>query len=246
MTIQRTPRSVPTSVLALATSCCAWGCSLAERVDGPADPVARPASTSVLVGRSREPLEIHQQIAVPDSSVEDWVTYGDMVVTVTVESETELEADQRTQERGKGYVGRQITVNIDNVLWKSKRGVGQLREGSKLEMLAWGWIYDNGELLPVRGEGSVRMDVGSAYLMPLAKFARAGWSALSTRAVLPLDAQGEILEEASSLPVHTLLAEISEAEIRQLFEDAKPDARTEAHANLPPIARWHAVAPDKI
>jgi hypothetical protein len=108
----------------------------------------------------------------PYETLEDWVTYGQYVVSVTAVSERELPPfDQDMVKLGEYDVGRVVTFKVDDVFWS---GSGAPELPSSLEMSALGWVVkrspDGKETrTPGALEGTSRMEVGHSYIMPIAQ-----------------------------------------------------------------------------
>lgn len=54
--------------------------------------------------------------ALPTRTATDWVTYGDQLVVLDVKSEKRLEATKEEAERGEGFIGREVTVDLGDPL----------------------------------------------------------------------------------------------------------------------------------
>jgi hypothetical protein len=74
-------------------------------------------------------------------TADDWATYADHVLVVTVVGETRQPASKKEIERGKGLIGRTVKLRVDKVLW-SAPDAPQPAPAS-LDMSAAGWIFNN-------------------------------------------------------------------------------------------------------
>ncbi|MGW1024171.1 hypothetical protein ACWD4J_10690 [Streptomyces sp. NPDC002577] len=99
--------------LALAGAAAAMVAStvvLAAAPDGPR------SGQNIILGQGSDHL--------PSETASDWVTYADHVVVVTVAGEQEIPPTELEVARGEGVIGRELTLEIEQVLW-SRDGAPQ-------------------------------------------------------------------------------------------------------------------------
>ena len=197
-------------------------------------------------------IAAHAADKVPCHTLQDWVSYADVVGRITIMSEQQAELEGGVQRRGKGYVGRTLQARIEEVYWESPFAKMGLREGSRLKMIGLGWAYKRGELVPLKVEGK-RLEVGETYILPMANFERGGWSPLSFKAVLPVREgrlEGSDLSRAKLDGSHyQRLAGIRPENIVDLLRGVSPSPKAIENRHLPHRARYlatvgAAVVPD--
>ncbi|MQW77994.1 hypothetical protein GHK92_19175 [Nocardioides sp. dk4132] len=90
------------------------------------------------------------------------VTWSDTLAVFTVESERALPAPSGEE---KVLAGRRVTVRVDDVVWKR---AGAEQPPASFEAQADGWVYgDDDQMIPMRAEDDVRLEVGKTYLAPI-------------------------------------------------------------------------------
>ena len=100
----------------------------------------------------------------PNSTGEDWATFADHLVRVTVVDE---QADVRSGAMGdaeSALLFRHLDARVDDVLWSRD---GANRPPTELGWSAYGWALRDGARIPVTGEHEVRPEVGHTYVMPV-------------------------------------------------------------------------------
>jgi hypothetical protein len=181
---------------------------------------------------------------LPDNTVVDWVSYADAVVVATVLSEQAIpvRADLLTP-AGAGVQGRTLSLRIDRRIWNRS---GARPVPAQLQIESGGWVIRNFVEKRPFTVGRVRLEVGSAYLMPLAwipasEFSPAQFGPLGSdtpalmgsdnRPVAPEGASGAV-SEFSGKPLDEIAATLA---------NAVPDPLAVKHFDLDPLPRWNAV-----
>lgn len=121
---------------------------------------------------------------LPRSSISDWVSWGDHLVSVEVSSEAIGKPTVEEVERGDGLVGRTLTVRTNEVLW-SRRGAPDLP--AEFSFAGSGVIYDDGNLVTADVSGNLTLQVGRTYVFMVVKYPET-WGPLGP--VLPAPAPG--------------------------------------------------------
>ena len=74
-------------------------------------------------GSSRDEMIVaaSSSSVVPMETLEDWVTYGDHLVELTVLDERRIPPTEEEMQRGEGTIGRRITVKVNDVYGHGRR-----------------------------------------------------------------------------------------------------------------------------
>ena len=153
--MNRISRFVSTVACGLALSLLATACS------------ENPAPTTAVPAEVTESLSLH----IPNGSLTDWVSYAHQVSVVSVLSEAEIEPPPEVRERKEGYIGRTVTVRIEDTVW-SAPGAEPL--AGELTMRVLGWHLKGERKIPFGG----RLVVGSRYLLPIASI-KGNWAGMT-------------------------------------------------------------------
>jgi hypothetical protein len=192
---------------------------------------APPAAPQVVHGQSSGRL--------PDETLVDWVSYADGVAVVTVASEKEIPLQiGDVNVAGEGLQGRTLTLKVDRLLWSRPEARPVPNE---FPMRAPGWALKNFVKQPFTS-GSVRLEVGSKYLMAIAWIYDGGWSQLGSETAALIGpegrpvAEGRVTNPAVSGFIGKPLDEAAAA-----LRATSPDPRAARHFDLDAIRRWDAV-----
>jgi hypothetical protein len=152
------------AVGALVISAAGCGSTAAEPAAAPvappaeAAPVAEPAAETVVTGEGRD--------RTASTTADDWATYADHVLVVTVADEVRHRASPGEIERGEGMIGRTVKLRVDKVLWSAPDAPQPAP--ARLDLSAAGWVFNDGE---GRADGvkfalrhSSRLDKGHTYV----------------------------------------------------------------------------------
>ncbi|MFF8830740.1 hypothetical protein [Streptomyces sp. NPDC015131] len=215
---------------------------------GPSRAAADSARPSKIMGHAKESL--------PSHTPEDWVSYGDHVAVVRVTSETAAPASAEEQEAGEGYLSRDVTMEVTDVLWS--RAQAPALPGTVTTTVD-GWSFKGDVRTPIAREGAARLEPGHSYVIALARFGNGEWSRIGTGAAMPYDSakvgkgelEGDVIdvaafratasEEAASIAdptVEELTAGKSAQAVTQVLATAEPDPVAEDHFDLDPVARY--------
>lgn len=207
---------------------------------------SRDDSHSVILGSADDRL--------PNLTVDDWVTYADYVVVATASKQDEIAPTGLELKRGEGLILRDVSLNVDEVLWASPNAAKKM-PGS-FHQTALGWKFSGDDLTnrqEMAARGSPRIEVGHTYVMAVewepARCAPgdqvpSGWYGLGAASVLPYDGgkvgQGEMEGTERSVSAARIAAKedpdrsVSSIAIgqpaeyiRALLTDASPEARKE-------------------
>ena len=154
-------------ILAGAALLTLTGCSAAggrSAAPTPATPVAepsveRPAVTErIQLGEGRDRRG--------SLTAEDWATYADHVVVITVINESRVGPSEKEIERGEGMVGRTVQVTVSKVLWSAPDA--PQKAPRSLTMPAPGWVFNNNEgkasEVKFGMSGAPRLEKGHTYI----------------------------------------------------------------------------------
>jgi hypothetical protein len=175
----------------------------------------------------------------PDSEVEDWVSYADHVAVYTVIDEEQVPPDP-----GEDYVGRLVTLRIDEVLWSAPNAPTL---PAQIEREALGWTNDNGTLVPLESDEAPRVELGEQYLAPLAQVEFTDgprWWALTPGSHVPL-AGGEVDVASWSTETNEALQGMTVNEVEDVVEAETPDPTAADYAELAPQDRVVATERDE-
>ncbi len=200
----------------------------------------------------------------PAETIKDLVSYAYHVVEVAVLGEDQIPPPQRVFTRGEGYVGRQVAVQVNDVIWSAP---GAPNIPAETRMVVSGWILKNEQLSPFSMVQSPRLEVGGRYLMPVVELPRPvvgfqlperttrpesptpvptemQWSPLSTDAVFAVPGDQVAMRDVESRGNSALARELSKldrAALKLRLEEATIDPDVKKHIALPPHERIRAV-----
>lgn len=102
------------------------------------------------------------------SSAQDWVTYADHVVVVTVVEETRGQPSKTEIERQEGLVPRRAVLRVDEVLWSSPKPAQAAPESIEENVAGWVFNDNNGEGgSKFAIEGHPRLELSHSYVRAL-------------------------------------------------------------------------------
>lgn len=103
---------------------------------------------------------------VPDSTVQDLVTYGDVAVLFTVVAESEVAPTEEEVKRGEGTVTRQVTARQDGgIVWsRPTRDKLASPPASQWIISDGGWIFHGDKRVRLEVAGRSPLVVGQQYL----------------------------------------------------------------------------------
>ena len=171
----------------------ASGCASSDSSGGTEKPVLSSPSTpqaieEVLPGSGRD--------RTASQTADDWVTYADHVMIVTVVRETRQEPSQEEIERGEGMIGRRVDIRVDRVLWSAPE-VAQPAPRT-LSWEAAGWAFNENSGMGTRKfalDNASRLEVGRTYIKAIQwiddpcqsdpEFG--GWNGLGSGDTIPFD-----------------------------------------------------------
>lgn len=100
-------------------------------------------------------------------ATEDIVAWGSYVLAV----EAVAESERHTSPIGPGetMIGRDVTVQVREVLWSHPQAVTEVKAGEQLSVYTFpGFLQTNERTVPAVEEGQVRMAIGEAYVLVMA------------------------------------------------------------------------------
>lgn len=177
----------------LAIALCAlmttWvGCAAVQGATASPSPSTATEANLVVLGEGRD--------RTASQTAEDWVTYADHVVLVTVVGEIRGQANKTELERQEGMIGRRVTLRVDKVLWSAPNAVQPAPK--VLEQEAAGWIFNtnsSAEEMKIAVANYSRLEQGHTYIRaldwvddPCANDPQQGtWAGLGSGGTLPYD-----------------------------------------------------------
>jgi hypothetical protein len=216
---------------AVSAALCALSLALAACGGG-----SSPSASSVVVGEGSDRF--------PSETLVDWASYADQLSVVTVVDESEITPPSEVVELGEGYIGRTVTLRIEQTVW-SRKG-GPTARGT-IRTTVQGWVLQDGVRRPFAVAGGPRLEVGGRYLAPLLRVTGNDWITLSTGATLPLD--GDVATTAGVAghpsPVGEAMRGKSIADVAELLATTPADPIAAKYAQLEPDERLKAVQREK-
>ncbi len=147
-----------------------------------------PVGDKVVLGEGRD--------RTASQTADDWVTYADHVLVVTVLNETRLSPSRKEASRGEGMAGGNVKLRVDKVLWSAPDAPQPAP--AILDLSAAGWVFNNnstGEAKFALRHAS-RLEKGHTYVKavewikdPCSDNPKQGsWEALGSGDTIPFDA----------------------------------------------------------
>lgn len=139
------------------------------------------------------------QDAYPTVTADDWVTYADHVFVVTPSGITETEPRKADAGADEGTIGREITLEVEDVLWSAKSPAQAAPE--QLDVTTVGWEFTDGDT-DNRREIAIgdqpRLETGHTYIVAMKwtpawcepgddDYTPANWSGLGSDSLIPYD-----------------------------------------------------------
>lgn len=192
--------------------------------------------------------------AVPSRTATDWVTYGDHLVVIDVKSEERLEATKEEVERGEGFIGREVTVELGDPLW-TRPTYQELSElPTRLAIANGGWVFHGKEEQRWEVENQVRLTPGSQYLAMLTygDTSIAGgdgsdgpsWFTLDVVPLTTDDTVADTGADPASYPMRRSLVGLTSKEVAATLKATKPDPAAQDYMDEDPVQRYQDVARD--
>ncbi len=91
---------------------CGRASQLGANLQAEASPKVAPSEGGVIVASSR-----NRRAA---QTADDWATYADHVLVITVVGEIKVPPSDKEVARGEGLVGRIAVIRVDDVVWSAK------------------------------------------------------------------------------------------------------------------------------
>lgn len=174
---------------------------------------------------------------VPDEELRDWVSYADAIAVVRVVDERRTGSDAEDRKNGEGLIGRDVVVEVDEVLWR--RPTSQ-ELPSTFSFGHTGWLFHGDEEVPMGVDGAARLTVGDTYLMPLVVWAQeGGWSLMtSTSSMEMIDERVTLFEETDRRPSAVALSGHTASEVSAILQATRPQPEAEQNPQLTPEERY--------
>jgi hypothetical protein len=183
--------------------------------------------------------EVGGSARLPFETLDDWVSYGDAALLVTVASEAEIPATPEELARGEGLVGRRLTVKVDDVIWRHPSSPSP---PTAFAFDGYPWELRDGKKLPTAEPGTGWLEVGHQYIVMATRYNPEGWGPINPAAILNVS-EGRVPSAPQfPAPYAMSLAGKSSSEVARALERATPNPVAEANHALDPDARWRAVS----
>lgn len=155
------------------------------------------------------------QDAYPTVTADDWVTYADHVFVVTPANITETEPRRADADADEGTIGREITLDVEDVLWSAKNPAKAVPE--QLDVTTVGWEFTDGDTdnrREIALGDQPRLETGHTYIVAMKwtpawcepgddDYTPANWSGLGSDSLIPYD-DGVIGKGELEGSVHTV------------------------------------------
>lgn len=106
----------------------------------------------------------------PSLTAADWVTHADYVVIGTVNSERRLPPSQEERDRGEGLIMREVSVNVEKVLWTAPGIRPDAPESFVWPALGWQFTTDpEYQETLMTGAHEPRLEEGNSYIFAIEK-----------------------------------------------------------------------------
>jgi hypothetical protein len=185
--------------------------------------------------------------SVPIDTAQDWATYADHLTVVHVVSEHEGRRDRDDGDPSTGYLGRKVTVHVDDVLWSRREAPAMPHE---MTWSAAGWSFDSDHQEKAYWWGFPRLEVGHSYVLPVTDWSRPGanhradWEPYTTTGILPYD--DGVLGDGETTPCrHPDWAPVAKQAVGKdaqalaaILERSKPDPEAVPYLDLDPRTRF--------
>lgn len=156
----------------------------------------------------------------PDGTLEDWARWSSHVVRGTVVGE-ETRPDRSSDAGPYVMVGRDVTLEVTDVLWSNSNAIAQVRPGERITLYTYpGYlVHDDGtEQLAATDDGP-RMEVGSDYVVAVMDDVVDGEQVLALMRPAAVEQGHSIIVKASSgseptaIPLHEVGSALEGAEV---------------------------------
>ena len=179
----------------------------------------------------------------PSENPSDWVTYATHIVVAQVIQETEIAPSPVVAESQDGYIGRTVTLEVMQLLWRD----GRTGPVERITLDAPGWSLSEGTRTPIAIWNSPRFEVGEVVLVPLSM--RSGeWTILAPDAVMPV-VDGKVaplrVPEEEDGTVHSRFRGMTADGVADLLRGTDIDPAAAPYMDLEPYARARAVVEDR-
>lgn len=182
------------------------------------------------------------------SRLTEWVNYGDAVVVLTVVAEEEVNPPTEEElERGGGYIAREVTVEVEEVLWEYPEAPST---PDTFDFWTGGWtLQEGGEKAEATLGGPVRLEVGERYVVAVARRADGTVGPVGQEAQLHVDSDDRVdapetdrAEPAQGVARAEIeLADLTLDEVADRVASTEPHPVAEANRDLDPLERFGEV-----
>lgn len=186
-------------VTGLAASLTLSGCG-AQSADAPGGPQASAAGPATPAGSS-EPIVLEAGTSIVRvEDAEDIAQWGSWLLEVEVIGEKARNSSPAGE--GESYVGRDVLVRVDAVVWGHADGVTPVRDGEEMTLYTFpGYVEQGGDRRPAVEEGTLRMEVGGRYAAVVADDVVDDRQVLTLIGTLPIEGAAIRLPNGSSLTI---------------------------------------------
>lgn len=203
-------------------------------------------------GSSPEPVVAEGNAVLPLATVEDLVTYGDFGAVATVTDERRLPALDEEESRGEGLIPRQVTMRVDDIVWRRPTLGEKGALPTTLTLTNGGWEFGEHGERPWIVSGQERLDVGRRYFV-MEAFGNAELGSIAAGATptgtpewmalvaMPLKEDTVVKSDSDRVAegVARFFAGRSVAGAAQLLQDTPIDPAAAPYMDEDPVVRYH-------
>lgn len=120
-------------------------------------------------GQTQKVMSVNAEDRLPNRTAGDLVTYADHVVLVTVTAERPIPPSEEEIARGEGIVMRDLTMEVDDVLWSSPNTKMPAPENFHWNALGWSFkgVDPSRNQTPMTEADAPRFDLSRSYVMAI-------------------------------------------------------------------------------
>lgn len=168
----------------------------------------------------------------------DWVSFADHVVKVAVIHESWLDLTEEEKKRGEGYLGREITLQIEQLIWSNPE---QMKPPVRINFFAAGAVVRDHMVIPAQIAGSTRLDVGDRAIVPLIYVPNEGWMPLTPSGIMLLGENMTRKDPVSTTEAVSALSGMSVDQIARKLKSVLPYDQVRSSMAMDAVKRMRLV-----